>query len=120
MMPRSGRRRVGLTGSTRTASSASVDCLQRIERGRKIAAPRHAGQNKFLLTIAHEEAAQIKRLIVSVRHGLRHMSVSVPQLGKAQRWFALVRYVVGRILASQSKPRLGPTALSSGQLRKFG
>ena len=49
----------------------------------------HAGQKKILLTITHEAAAQIKRLIVNVRTGLSHVREIAPQLGKPQRWFAL-------------------------------
>ena len=74
----------------------------------------HAGQTKILLTITHEAAAQIKRLIVNVRAGLSHVRQTAPQLDKPQRWFALVRYIVERILASQPKPNLGLTALASG------
>ena len=74
----------------------------------------HAGQKKILLTITHEAAAQIKRLIVNVRAGLSHVRATAPQLDKSQRWFALVRYIVERILATQPKPNLGLTALASG------
>ena len=69
---------------------------------------RHAaGQKKILLTIAHEAAVQIKRLIVNVRAGLSHVRETAPQLDKPQRWFALVRYIVERILACQPKPNPG-------------
>ncbi len=64
----------------------------------------HAGQNKILLTITHEAAAQIKRLIVNVREGLRHVIDTAPQLGKTQRWFALVRYIVDQIVACRRTP----------------
>ena len=74
----------------------------------------HSGQTKILLTITHEAAAQIKRLIVNVRAGLSHVRETAPQLDKPQRWFALVRYIVERILACQPKPNLGLTALASG------
>ena len=74
----------------------------------------HAGQKKILLTITHEAAAQIKRLIVNVRAGLSHVRATAPQLDKPQRWVALVRYIVERILACQPKPNLGLTALASG------
>ena len=74
----------------------------------------HAGQTKILLTITHEAAAQIKRLIVNVRAGLSHVRETAPQLDKPQRCFALVRYIVERILACQPKPNLGLTALASG------
>ena len=74
----------------------------------------HGGQKKILLTITHEAAAQIKGLIANVRTGLSHVRATAPQLDKPQRWFALVRYIVERILACQPKPNLGLTALASG------
>ena len=74
----------------------------------------HSGQNKILLTITHEAATQIKALVTNVRHGLRLIQDSAPQLTKPQRWFALVRYIVERILACAPKPNLGLTALGTG------
>ena len=74
----------------------------------------HGGQKKILLTITHEAAAQIKRLVANVHAGLSHVMQSAPQLDKPQRWFALVRYIVAQILASQSKPNLALTAIASG------
>ena len=43
----------------------------------------HAGQNKILLTITHEAAAQIKRLIVNVRTELSHALEIAPQFDHA-------------------------------------
>ena len=74
----------------------------------------HGGQKKILLTITHEAAAQIKRLVANVHAGLSHVMQTAPQLDKPQRWFALVRYIVAQILASQSKPNLAMTAIASG------
>ena len=74
----------------------------------------HGGQKKILLTITHEAAAQIKRLVANVHAGLSHVTQTAPQLDKPQRWFALVRYIVERILACGPKPNLGLTALDSG------
>lgn len=62
----------------------------------------HAGQQKILLTITHEAAAQIKRLVANVHAGLSHVMAIAPQLTKSQRWFALVRYIVEKILACQA------------------
>jgi hypothetical protein len=64
--------------------------------------------------IANEAAAQIKRLVANVRAGLRHIQETAPQLEKAQRWYALVRYIAQRIQASQPKPNPLPPALQSG------
>jgi hypothetical protein len=74
----------------------------------------HAGQKKILLTITHESATQIKALVNNVRHGLRLIQDTAPQLTKPQRWVALVRYIVERILALAPKPNLGLAALGSG------
>lgn len=74
----------------------------------------HAGQTKILLTITHEAATQIKALVANVRHGLQLIQATAPQLTKPQRWFALVRYIVERILACAPKPNLGLTALGTG------
>ena len=74
----------------------------------------HAGQKKILLTITHEAASQIKVLVTHVRHGLSLIQAAAPQLTKPQRWFALVRYIVERILACAPKPNLGLVALGTG------
>src|SRR6266576_496928 len=74
----------------------------------------HGGQKKILLTITHEAATQIKALVANVRHGLQLIRTTAPQLTKSQRWFALVRYIVERILACASKPNLGLSALGTG------
>jgi hypothetical protein len=74
----------------------------------------HAGQKKILLTITHEAATQIKALVTNVRHGLSLIQATAPQLTKTQRWFALVRYIVARILTYAPKSSLGLTALGTG------
>ena len=74
----------------------------------------HGGQKKILLTITHEAATQIKALVVNVRHGLQRITATAPQLTKPQRWFALVRYIVERILTCAPKPNLAMTALGTG------
>ena len=73
----------------------------------------HAGQQKILLTIT-EAATQIKALVANVRHRLRLIQATAPQLAKPQRWFALVRYIVERILACAPKPNPGLIALGTG------
>jgi hypothetical protein len=74
----------------------------------------HAGQSKILLTVLHESVAQIKRLVANVRTGIQHSSSKAPQLAKSERWIAMVRFIVDRILAAQPKSRLVPVALPSG------
>ena len=74
----------------------------------------HGGQRKILLTITHEAATQIKALVANVRHGLQLIQAAAPQLTKPQKWFALVRYSVERILGRAPKPNLGLNALGTG------
>ena len=68
-----------------------------------------------MLTITHEAATQIKALVANVRRGLQLIQTTAPQLTKPRRWFALVRYIVERILACAPKPNLGlsPWALGN-------
>jgi hypothetical protein len=74
----------------------------------------HAGQQKLLLTITHEATTQIKALVANVRHGLRLIQDTAPQLTKPQRWFALVRYIVEQIFACAPKPNFRLAALGTG------
>jgi hypothetical protein len=66
----------------------------------------HSGQQRILLSITHEAADQIKRFVANVRAGLIHVLKNAPQLDKTLRWYALVQYIVLRILASN--PRTAP------------
>ena len=74
----------------------------------------HAGQSKILLTVMHESVEQIKRFVANVRTGIQHLSSKAPQLAKPERWVAMVRFIVDRILAAQPNSRLSPVALPSG------
>ena len=74
----------------------------------------HGGQSKILLTVVHESVEQIKRLVANVRIGISHLSARAPQLLKSQRWFAMVRFIVDRILAAQPQFRPTRVALLSG------
>jgi hypothetical protein len=67
-----------------------------------------------LLTITHEATTQIKALVANVRHGLRLIQDTAPQLTKPQRWFALVRYIVEQIFACAPKPNFRLAALGTG------
>jgi len=74
----------------------------------------HSGQNKILLTVMHESVDQIKQLVANVRSGIRHISAAAPQLVDSQRWVAMVRFIVARILAAQPKFTPTPAVLPSG------
>jgi hypothetical protein len=67
-----------------------------------------------LLTITHEAATQIKALVASVHLGMQLIDAAAPQLTKPQRWFALVRYIVERILTWAPRPNPGLSALRTG------
>jgi hypothetical protein len=75
---------------------------------------RHSGQTRILLTITHEAASEIKRLVSNVRQGIEHVRSIAPQLPGPQRWFAMVRYIVDQILACAPQPNLQIARLLSG------
>jgi len=58
----------------------------------------HAGQSRLLLTLTHAASDQIKAMIANIRKGLDHVRATAPQLPKADRWRALIRYIVAQIL----------------------
>ena len=66
----------------------------------------HAGQSRLLLTLSHAAGDQIKAMIVNVRKGLDHVLASAPQLPKAGRWPALVRYIADKII--NARPKASP------------
>ena len=74
----------------------------------------HAGQSKIVLTVVHESVTQIKQLVANVRRGIQHISAAAPQLTDSQRWVAMVRFIVARILSAQPKFSPIPAALPSG------
>jgi len=63
----------------------------------------HAGQARILLTLTHAAGDQIKAMIANIREGLDTILATAPQLTKPQRWCALVRYIVDKILAAQAE-----------------
>lgn len=63
----------------------------------------HAGQSRLLLTLTHGASDQIKAMIANVRHGLDTILATAPQLTKPERWSALVRYIIAKIIEAASK-----------------
>jgi hypothetical protein len=63
----------------------------------------HAGQCRLLLTLTHAASDRIKTMIANVRKGLRFVSTNAPQLPKAERWIALVRYIIAQFLANRPR-----------------
>ncbi len=66
----------------------------------------HAGQSRLLLTLTHAAGDQIKAMIANVRKGLDAVLATAPQLTKPERWTALVRYIVARII--EAAPKIHP------------
>jgi hypothetical protein len=73
----------------------------------------HAGQSRILLTLTHAAGDQIKAMIVNIRKGLDTVRATAPQLTKPERWQALVRYIIGKIIAAKPKNHSPPVALPS-------
>jgi hypothetical protein len=65
----------------------------------------HAGQSRLLLTVTHVAGTQIKAMIANVRAGLRDIIAAAPQLAQPDRWRAIVRLIVGKILAAKTDHR---------------
>jgi hypothetical protein len=63
----------------------------------------HAGQSRLLVTLTHAGANQIKSMIANVRKGLDTILATAPQLTKPDRWKALVRYIISKIVAVREK-----------------
>jgi hypothetical protein len=78
----------------------------------------HAGQSRLLLTLTHAAGDQIKAMIANIRMGLDHVLANAPQLPKTDRWRALVRYIVDKIIAARQRnpppPGLAPPCLAAG------
>jgi hypothetical protein len=71
----------------------------------------HAGQSRLLLTLMHGAGDQIKSMIASIRKGLDHVRATAPQLPKLERWRALVRYIVDKIIAAKPENPITPLGL---------
>jgi hypothetical protein len=67
---------------------------------------RHAGQSRLLVTLNHASGDRIKTMIANIRKGLDYALVTAPQLPKTERWRALLRYIVDKIITSKSKKSL--------------
>jgi hypothetical protein len=77
----------------------------------------HAGQSRLLVTLTHAGADQIKSMIANVRKGLDTVMATAPQLTKPDRWRALVRYIISKIVAVSQNigsafPPNAPTTLA--------
>lgn len=73
----------------------------------------HAGQSRLLLTLTHAAGDQIKLMIANVRKGLDTILAAAPQLTKPERWKALVRYIIEKIIAAKPKNHPPPALLPS-------
>ena len=73
----------------------------------------HAGQSRLLLTLTHAAGDLIKSMVANVRKGLDTILATAPQLTKRERWTALVRYIVEKIIATKPKNHVQPTLMPS-------
>lgn len=71
----------------------------------------HAGQSRLLLTLSHVAGDQIKAMVANVRKGLDTILAAAPQLPKVERWRALMRYIVEKIIAAKPKNPDPPSPL---------
>ena len=77
----------------------------------------HAGQSRLVVTLMHGAADQIKTMIANVRKGLDVVLANAPQLNKPERWAALLRYIIDKIVAvkrTDTRKSLNSMLLSSG------
>ncbi len=73
----------------------------------------HAGYTRVLLSVTHAAAPLIKAMIANVRAGLQLIRATAPQLPSVQRWQALVRHIVNKILDANRPPITVAAALAS-------
>ena len=73
----------------------------------------HAGQSRLLLTLTHTAGDLIKSMVANIRKGLDTILATAPQLTKRERWTALVRYIVEKIIATKPKNYVQPTLMKS-------
>ena len=73
----------------------------------------HAGQCRLLLTMTHAAGDLIKSMVANVRKGLDTVLATAPQLTKRERWTALVRYIVEKIIATKPKNDVQPALMQS-------
>jgi hypothetical protein len=73
----------------------------------------HAGQSRLLLTLTHTAGDLIKSMVANVRTGLDTILATAPQLTKPERWKALVRYIVEKIISFKPKNYVQPALMPS-------
>lgn len=76
----------------------------------------HAGQSRILLTVTHAAIDKIKSMITNVHNGLDFIAKTTPQLVKIEKWKALVRYIIQKIIDTKSKNPPPPLVLPGGAL----
>jgi hypothetical protein len=61
----------------------------------------HAGQSRLLLTLTHAAGDQITAMIANIRKGLSLILATAPQLTTVERWGALLRYIIDKIISAK-------------------
>ncbi len=65
-----------------------------------------AGRSCLLVILTHAAYDQIKAMIANVKKGLDTVMATAPQLTKVERWKALMRCIIDKIItARQQAPR---------------
>jgi hypothetical protein len=72
----------------------------------------YAGQRRLLVTLTHGAGEQIKDMIAAIRKGLDPIRATAPQLPKAERWHALICYIIAQI-PEASPPQQPPPLVST-------
>jgi hypothetical protein len=68
------------------------------------------GQRRVLLSLTHAAADHVKALVANIRAGLQLIRATAPQLPSVQKWQSLVRYIVNKIIAANTKNSANSTA----------
>ncbi len=74
---------------------------------------RHARINKIVLVLTHEAGNHIKTMIANIHAGVEHIRSAAPQLTGHNRWYALARYIVDKILTFVPNTTI-PVATATG------
>jgi hypothetical protein len=53
--------------------------------------------------LSHGASDKIKEMVYNIRKGINYVKETAPQLAKSDRWPALLRYIVEKIIAAKTK-----------------
>jgi hypothetical protein len=70
----------------------------------------HAGQSRLLFTISHATGDQIKAMIANICKSLDQVLATAPRLPNTERWPALLRYIISKILSARPQTSIALTS----------